>query len=123
MISQKELQNAWDKYPVNWWLRTYEKLFIIKKPGKKMTTFVLIMNIIWFISFLLGFIFLFKIEEVRWFRILLTLGLSIPLGLMFIISFPAFIMKNIRLKKIARDLNISLEELNLLFEVYEIKKF
>jgi len=122
-ISQKKLQKTWDKYPVNFWLKFYEKLFIIKKPGKKMTLFVLIMNIIWIISFILGFIFLQKIDDFNCLKIIIALGLSIPLFLMFIISFPAFIMKNIRLRKIAKDLNISLKELNLLFKVYKIKKW
>jgi uncharacterized Tic20 family protein len=130
-FSKEEIQRAWDKYPVNWWLKMYDTLFI-KENKKNRTPFTITMLSIWLVSFFSLFIFRNKIAGFAtiwgnspwdWVGLILILGLCIPLILIVIISLPAFIMKIFRNKKIAKELRVSLADLDNLLDNSDIKEY
>jgi hypothetical protein len=128
-FSDEQIQKLWDKYPVNWWLRMYQKL-LVKKPQDPIKPFTLVSCLIWIASFISLFIFNDKVQgflEVwqgtlyNWIGLIIALGLTLPLIILFIISFPAFLMKNWRLRKIAKELNVSISQLETILQVSNIK--
>jgi ABC-type multidrug transport system fused ATPase/permease subunit len=130
--TNEEIQKVWDKYPVNWWLKLYDKT-LIKKPtdktilGLKYFTFVCVSTCI------AGFIGLFAysikfgnsivlwVGGYQWLAVIAFLMLSLPLITMFIISFPGRLMQNWRLRKIAKELKVSRAELDKIMSGADIK--
>ena len=57
-ISKKELQDIWDKYPVNWWLKLYDKT-LVRNPEMKTWLGLRPFTFCCVVTWIIGFITLF----------------------------------------------------------------
>ena len=115
-ITKEQFDEAYNKYPPNWWTRMAFKYFSKSTEKKNMKPR----------QFLVGF--LLALFLVGWFgtafnfsRALVgtvTIVYSIVLAVLVLSLFVAVFMNNARLKKVAKELGVTIHQYNLLVDKY-----
>jgi hypothetical protein len=116
-IKYNEFIDAYNKYPPNWWIRTVFKYF---SKGNETKKNMKVSNI--FTGILLGLFSLGILGTIlNWSDKLIgifTIIYSIILPLLVIFIFIGVWMNNKRIKKIAKSLNLTIREYNLISRRY-----
>jgi len=131
-LSLGDIQETWDRYPLNKFSILYYKLFH-RKCGKLILGFkpyILFMLISWVIG-LLGlssysseYYMLSELigTELIMSYVYITLLLN-PISLLILIGLPGYIIEHYRLRKMANTLGISCSDLNKILDNVKIKLF
>jgi Flp pilus assembly protein TadB len=116
MVTYDQFWKAYNNHPPNWLIRNYWRFFskdTIKTDKWAKTLFIILTLILFGIGY---FSTVFKFD-----KIYVAIPTYVYCGLLAFVVLPGFIagkMNQRRTKKIAKELNVSLEEYNILVNMY-----
>ena len=115
-VSKERFLETYNKYPPNKWTEFVYRYFSkdVELENKWLSQSFIIVESILFVLGCLGTIFNASFLFIASVTIIFS-GLLFSLG---IVTLPAFIMNNLRIKKICKELNITIFEYNLLVDWY-----
>ena len=115
-ITKEEFDIAYNKYPPNKWVKFAFNNFSSEseKRGMSIGKIVYIFLLVLFGLGFFGVVF----DLNRKFILLLSLAYGICLALLVLYLTSAVILNNIRIRKIAKELNVSIKTYNELVEMY-----
>lgn len=114
MITKERLNEVYNKYPPNKFIKFIFKYFSSTTESKDLVVKTIVKNFLLGIFMALFFSVVFEFGMAKIFLIIY----SIVLGSVILGSLSAHIMNNLRIKKIIKELGISKEEYNNLILMY-----